>query len=150
MEQSILTLLIITLKISFYTSSFIFMLLIIQPLNPALTCTRLMHFTSKRTKSVWRVHPADRRRAVTDRKCFTDRKCYLDGGVGLPVLLTGGSRETAVRRTLTAVPEPEATLGDGDTHTHTHEYTFIRTEQLISWLLVITDSLSVFVHVSTC
>lgn len=40
---------------------------------------------------------------------------YLEGGVGLPVLLTGGSWEAAMRRTLTAVPEPEATLGEGGT-----------------------------------
>lgn len=40
---------------------------------------------------------------------------YLDGGVGLPVLLTGGSWETAMRRTLTAIPEPETTLGGGGT-----------------------------------
>lgn len=41
--------------------------------------------------------------------------CYLDGGVGLPVLLTGGSWETAMRRTLTAIPEPETTLRGGGT-----------------------------------
>lgn len=40
---------------------------------------------------------------------------YLDGGVGLPVLLTGGSWEAAMRRTLTAVPEPETTLREGGT-----------------------------------
>lgn len=40
---------------------------------------------------------------------------YLDGGVALPVLLTGGSWEAAVRWTLTAVPEPEATLREGGT-----------------------------------
>lgn len=39
-----------------------------------------------------------------------DRKRYLDGGVGLPVLLAGGPRQTAVRRPLAAVPEPEAAL----------------------------------------
>lgn len=44
-----------------------------------------------------------------------DRKCYLHCGEGLPVLLTGSSRKTTVWRTLTAVPEPEAPLGD--THT---------------------------------
>lgn len=40
---------------------------------------------------------------------------YLDGGVGLPVLLAGGSREAAMRRTLAAVPEPETTLRAGGT-----------------------------------
>lgn len=40
---------------------------------------------------------------------------YLDGGVALPVLLTGGSWEAAMRWPLTAVPEPEATLREGRT-----------------------------------
>lgn len=40
---------------------------------------------------------------------------YLDGGVGLPVLLAGGSWEAAMRRALAAVPEPETTLGGGGT-----------------------------------
>ena len=39
-----------------------------------------------------------------------DRKGYLDGGVGLPVLLTGRPRQTAMRRTLTAISEPEPPL----------------------------------------
>ncbi len=67
------------------------------------------------TGAVWAEHLH-----IHTRMRAAHRNYYLDGGVGLPVLLAGGSGQTTVRWTLTAVPEPEATLGDTDKHGHTH------------------------------
>jgi len=41
-----------------------------------------------------------------------EERSYLDGGVGLAVLLAGGSWQAPVGWAFTAVPEPEASLGD--------------------------------------